>query len=500
MIDDPVAYASSISAQPNSCEDHSTISSPSLDRCTPSSAAAKQNSAAKSRSLTASIELAAAESKPSTAATVSGSSGSDEPASAPAPSGLTAARLSQSRSLPTSRQNAWTCASSWWANSTGWACCRCVIPGTGVPDCRSAWPISAVSSSASREVISRAWSRKYSRRSVAIWSLRLRPARSLPPSAPTRSSSPRSRAVCTSSSPAVGRKLPARHACPRSSSAASRRVISMSVSSPALCSTRACALDASRSYGASRQSNWTLTDSRVSASAGPDSNRPPQSLIEAPGLIAEPASLSATALPPRAWSWLIGSAGSIPGLAGRPAVRAGRDLAGQAPELDEAPGQVLVEDVTGVIGGQPVVVQPGRAAAAGDHCPAAVQAEPDVAGDMPGRLVHEGLKRAAQRGEPQPVVDELGPALPGLPLEPREVALQADVLKFSVRGDQRDGARRLVDLPALDPDEPVLDQVDPADAVRARALVQLGDDLQRAELALVDRHRGAVGEAHHDLI
>src|SRR2546429_7181690 len=105
MIDEPVAYASSISAQPNSCEDHSTISSPSLDRCTPSSAAAKQNSAAKSRSLTASIEFAAAESKPSSAATISGSSGNEEPARAPDPSGQTAARLSQSCSRPTSRQN-----------------------------------------------------------------------------------------------------------------------------------------------------------------------------------------------------------------------------------------------------------------------------------------------------------------------------------------------------------------------------------------------------------
>src|SRR5579862_7147154 len=85
MIDEPVAYASSISAQPNSYDDQSTISSPSLDRCTPSSAAAKQNSAAKSRSLTASIELSAAASKPSSAATASGSTGSDDPASAPEP-------------------------------------------------------------------------------------------------------------------------------------------------------------------------------------------------------------------------------------------------------------------------------------------------------------------------------------------------------------------------------------------------------------------------------
>ena len=78
-----MAYASSISIQPNSCEDQSTISSPSRDRCTPVSAAAKQNSAAKSRSETASIEFGAAAAKPSSAANCCGSIGSDEPASAP---------------------------------------------------------------------------------------------------------------------------------------------------------------------------------------------------------------------------------------------------------------------------------------------------------------------------------------------------------------------------------------------------------------------------------
>src|SRR5215510_5341830 len=102
MIDDPVAYSSSISAQPNSCDVQSTTSSPSLDRCTPASAAAKQNSAAKSRSATASIELAAGTSNPSSAATATGSSASEDPASAPEPSGQIAARRSQSRNLATS--------------------------------------------------------------------------------------------------------------------------------------------------------------------------------------------------------------------------------------------------------------------------------------------------------------------------------------------------------------------------------------------------------------
>ena len=35
------------------------------------------------------------------------------------------------RSLLTSRASAWACASNWWAKTTGWACCRWVIPGAG---------------------------------------------------------------------------------------------------------------------------------------------------------------------------------------------------------------------------------------------------------------------------------------------------------------------------------------------------------------------------------
>ncbi len=85
MIDEPVEYASSSAAQPNSREAHRQTSSPIRERWTPIIAAAKRNSAAKSRSDTASMELAIAPSNPSSAAVASGSSGSDEPASAPAP-------------------------------------------------------------------------------------------------------------------------------------------------------------------------------------------------------------------------------------------------------------------------------------------------------------------------------------------------------------------------------------------------------------------------------
>ena len=56
----------------------------------------KRASATKSRSDTASIEFAALDVNPRFLAVTSGDKGSDEPASAPEPSGLTRARSSQS--------------------------------------------------------------------------------------------------------------------------------------------------------------------------------------------------------------------------------------------------------------------------------------------------------------------------------------------------------------------------------------------------------------------
>ena len=84
---------------------------------------------------------------------------------------------------------------------------------------------------------------------------------------------------------------------------------------------------------------------------------------------------------------------------------------GQAPQLDEALGQRLVERVAGVVGGQAEVVQAGLGAPAGDHRAAAVQGQPHLAGHVLLRVVDERVQRVLQRREPQPVVDQLAPAL-----------------------------------------------------------------------------------------
>ena len=281
MIDEPVANASSSSTQPNSCEVQSTTSSPSRDRCTPISAVTKRNSATKSRSATASIELANGVREAQLLGhRAPGPAAAPEPASAPAPSGLTAARWSQSRSRSRSRSSGCTWASSWCPKVTGWACCRWVMPGRGA--CRRAARPARPAPRPARPAGRPRPGRGRAGRAAGRW----RPGRcgtgrraACRRALPSRSSRPRSSAVCTSSSSTVGRNAPEAQAASRSSSAASIRPSSSGSSRPAPARTRACAREPARSYGARRQSNCTLTDSRASASAGPPANRPPQRLV-----------------------------------------------------------------------------------------------------------------------------------------------------------------------------------------------------------------------------
>jgi hypothetical protein len=125
-IDEPVAYASSRRAKPNSSLVHSTHSSPRRERWMPIRARSNSASATWSRSLTASRLLSNGRANPSISAVKAGSRGSDEPASAPAPSGDTSRRAMVASRRSTSRASAQAWASRWWASSTGWARWRCV--------------------------------------------------------------------------------------------------------------------------------------------------------------------------------------------------------------------------------------------------------------------------------------------------------------------------------------------------------------------------------------
>src|SRR5262249_42169140 len=80
-----------------------------------------------------------------------------------------------------------------------------------------------------------------------------------------------------------------------------------------------------------------------------------------------------------------------------PAPALSRDLARQAPQLDEALCVALVEGVASVVRRQIVVVERDGAAPAGDDGPAAVQSEADVAGHVLLRVRDEGVERVHER-------------------------------------------------------------------------------------------------------
>ena len=249
MMLDPVEKPSSSATKPNSRVAQRMISSACRLTSTPIIAVTKANSATKSRDAVPSIELGVDPVKPRSRATASGSRPRLDPASAPAPYGESAAtRASQSRSRATSRTSGQAWAIRWWLSSTGWACWRWVRPGMIAPRCCSAWSAIASTRSSTRPATTWAWSRRNTLNRVAIWSLRLRPARSLPPrSGPTRSTRAPSRAPWTSSSESWGSSSPASTRRSSSSMPASSSSSSASVSRPAACRARACAREPSRS-------------------------------------------------------------------------------------------------------------------------------------------------------------------------------------------------------------------------------------------------------------
>ena len=105
MIEEPEAHASATWQKPNSCEDQSTSSAPSRDRCVAQVAAAARKSSTKSRLETASIEFGATPAKPSSRATKPRSVSKFTPASAPAPSGSSLVEPSTNSKRRASRRN-----------------------------------------------------------------------------------------------------------------------------------------------------------------------------------------------------------------------------------------------------------------------------------------------------------------------------------------------------------------------------------------------------------
>ena len=171
----------------------------------------------------------------------------------------------------------------------------------------------------------------------------------------------------------------------------------------------------------------------------------------------------------------------------------------QPEDLDEPDRAGVVERVALVVRGERLVVQRHRRAPPDDDRRAVIQPHPDLARDDPLRRRDVRPQVARQRAEPQAVVDQPRQLVGHEPVEPQRVARQRQPLERPVSGVQDRRRRRLVDLAALDPDQPILDVVDPPDAVRAAKVVDALDQVDGREPLPVERHRDPALEVDHDL-
>ena len=119
MMDDPVVYLSSISTNPNSCEDHRTSSSHNDERWIWACAAQNDSSFTKSLSLTESMEFSVGSLNPNASDVMNLSMGYVVPARAAAPRGHLFILLNASKNLSASLENLNTYASMCCASVTG---------------------------------------------------------------------------------------------------------------------------------------------------------------------------------------------------------------------------------------------------------------------------------------------------------------------------------------------------------------------------------------------
>ena len=240
----------------------------------------------------------------------------------------------------------------------------CVMPGAGASIVRSAWPISAVSSSAIRasdlpHVVAQVQPQVGGDLVVAAApGAQLAAERADP-----LEQAALERGVDVLVVGAGPERAVARVAVEVVEGAEQPRPAPSSSSSPARCSTRACARDASRSYGASRQSKCTLIDSRASASAGPPANRPPHNRVGGGAPVAGSPTVSVPPIRPSCWSRWPRSGSASPTARRSPWPAAGR----RCRRRRTSPGCSR---------------RARRRCAGRSHRAAAVQHHPDVAGDV----------------------------------------------------------------------------------------------------------------------
>ena len=140
------------------------------------------------------------------------------------------------------------------------------------------------------------------------------------------------------------------------------------------------------------------------------------------------------------------------------------DLRRQSVDLDETVRGILVEGVTGIVGGEVVVIQRAVGTASHHHGTAAVHDHANLTGHIPLGVIDERVERMHGRGEPLRIIDQFGPALIDAALDAMLLTFETHVLEFLVGRDEGDGTRCLVELTGLDAHQAILDQIDTADA------------------------------------
>ena len=127
---------------------------------------------------------------------------------------------------------------------------------------------------------------------------------------------------------------------------------------------------------------------------------------------------------------------------------------------------------------------------AADHLAiAAEQLDANIAGHA---LLHggdKGVHRPARIREPEAVVHQVAVRGAEVTRNPIELARRHERLQVAVRRVEHDGGRRLMDLARLDAEQPILDHVDPADAVVAGNRRDGGKELDERHGHAVQRHR-----------
>ena len=171
----------------------------------------------------------------------------------------------------------------------------------------------------------------------------------------------------------------------------------------------------------------------------------------------------------------------------------------QPEDLDEPDRGRVVERVARVVGGQVLLVQRERGAATGHDGAAVIEANPDLTRDHPLRARDIPAKVTVQGAEPQAVVGELGQLIRHAAVEAKGVLAERQGLQPAVRGLEDGGGRRLVDLAALDPDQAVLDVVDPPDPVGSGERVEALHERDRLQSLAVQADGDAALEANHDV-